>query len=235
MYMKNRVLTIQYGSRWNYYYLNMVTIGAARDNFLGLIENREQFIRYMVDFYPNLLDNWEKEELNKIAKISQDVGGGDKEIESSVFRSESAKLDFKADMENLFYQACFIIAYAHFESTVNSLYKKATVKEKIDLICKRNNKNLSSKAEKAKEWLTKEGSLVRNNLIHNNTGTIRNKEKIKDIVNSRNGEETGMYFDGESIAFQSPEYINKLLKNSHIILEELCNMEGHTKKHLNKH
>ncbi len=187
----------------------------------------------MLYLYPSLLEKWEKEQYDEIKNFAKENSDGDPDVELSISHSELRRLDIADELPNLFYQACLIVAFSHFESTICKLantHRKQNTQEQIQEICEKSEKTLSKEAKEAKEWIENEAKMVRNNLCHNNSGTAREAKLMKHIAMI----EKGVIFEDGMISITTPDYTSKFLEKSKILLDELCNMTGHSVKNFGK-
>lgn len=209
---------------------------ATRDDFLALIEDRGRFIERIFDLYPQLFEDWKKEQITLFQQEAKNYAQGDKEVEMSIFSSLSASIDDTLDFSNLFYQALLLLSYAHYESTITALATELVIKlphkTLVNSICKFKNHTLSQKSKQALEFIENTLKPLRNNICHNNSGTLRNQDKIKGIASRTNSISLNNIFDKETISITSPELIEEALKHIHILLKELCDITGHRVKYL---
>lgn len=217
------------GASWHILFFDMAF--AARDEFLAMVQDRESFIRCMLGLFPELLDNWEKKQIERIDELAKSVAEGDEEIEVSIRQSESRKLDVKYEMENLFYQASFLVAYSALESSILALSKELSVPFLVDAICKSKNHELSPEAKEANEFVFNEGRILRNNLCHNNSGTLNGRGLMEKLCRE---ESAGICYDGQQISFVNSNYIDRFLNQAHVLLAELCGITGHKVKYCGK-
>lgn len=192
-------------------------IGRERNYFSALVEDKISFIEYLLSLYPLIYKEWLEKEDKHLEKIAKDYADNDKEIEASTLSSLREQLYFTEETPDLYYQALLILSYSHFESSITALAKKCSCQVSVDAICETTHHDLSSQSRKALDFIRNRIRTIRNNIVHNNFGTIRQEQEIIDITKDYQC----LIFDGESITIVSPKIIEDTLQKLRILLREL--------------
>ena len=123
------------------------------------------------------------------------------------------------------------MVFSYYDSFITRFEKDEKIKKDkddkrsiVELIFAGRDKQLSPRGYEALKWIQKL-KLLRNNVTHNNEGTHRNEEDIRELCNDN--EEIS--FNDNSISISGPKLILKTLEEEYIILLELCEILGYKK------
>lgn len=190
----------------------------VRHPILAKVEDKENYLRYILEEYPTLLKNWEERQEAEFARIAKEDSEGDREIECDIYNSLLRSLYNCDGKQEMFYQSVFLMCYSCYESCVSLLSKGANPKESINAICKTKNITLSEEVLGSIDYLQSDMKVLRNNICHNNFGTFRNVDVLKKIA----AENIGIEYSNDILSITNPQIIILLLDKMHIILHELC-------------
>lgn len=191
---------------------------------MAKVEDRENYLRFILEEYPTLLKHWEEQQEAEFARIAKEDSEGDREIECDIYNSLLRSLDNFDDKKDMFYQSVFLMCYSCYESCVSLLSKGANSKESICAICKTKNITLSEEALKSIDFLQGNMKVLRNNICHNNFGTFRKVDVLKKIA----AENIGIDYSNDILSITDPQIIMLLLDKMHIVLHELCEKLSYT-------
>lgn len=177
----------------------------------------------MILQYPNLLDRWEKEQIDSFEQEAVRYACGDKEIETQTLNSMIGSLDNDIDLKNLFYQSMLLMVIAFYDSVVALFAKRTNTAEHIKAICKKKNIILSTDASNCVNIFDTDVNTLRNNVCHNNFGTPRKTDVLQQLA--RTYPEI-QYADG-IVSITGPNYILEVLDKVTKTLIELANKLGY--------
>lgn len=153
-----------------------------------LINSQYGFLSSMLDRFPYLLDEWIKKQEEEVEQFAKEFAGDDYEVYRDVYSNEISRVDPCYDEEQLFNQAMLIMVYSYYES---SLLRLATeINEEVarpSVIAKHFGEELDEELSKISNYLFKTICPLRNQLCHNNQGTLfarstnKREEQIENI------------------------------------------------------
>lgn len=203
----------------------------VRDIFLAQVQDKADFIEFILDEYPSIYNEWVAKQDKKFRNEAELCSDGDWEIEESIYKNLSEIFDKNSNCKELFYQSMFLIAFAYYDGVIEFFRKEVSRKNIIDSICKKYNKNLSKEAKEALSFIEDEVKHIRHNICHNNMGTIRNEDKVKDLCKKYDG----LQYENDIIAIETSDFIKLFLQKARILLTELCEITGHKVHCVNKY
>lgn len=203
---------------------------AIRQPIMANVDDRAQFIKCLLTEYPYFLKSYQEKQSKNFAEIAKENAEGDEDIERDIYNSFKHVFDDDGDKTNLFYQSVFVMCFSYYESCIAYLSKEANSKEHIKAICSSKNINLSKEVLTAIDDIQNEMNVLRNNICHNNMGTLRKKDILKKISE----EYSGVFFDGDTIMMTDSKIIKDTLDKMHMVLHELCGKLGYKTKYIGK-
>lgn len=203
---------------------------AVRNPIKAKIEDRASFLKHLLQEYPVLLEKWEKETEREMESFAEECAEGCDEICTSVLSQCMHAFDDDESRKDMFYQAVFLMSFSYYESTVALLSSKTKTREHIKAICKSNNISLTVESEKDIDYIQDEINALRNNIIHNNMGTYKKVDTLKNLAKKWNG----LHYENDSIWFTDPEIIEDAINKMHHVLSELCDKLGYKTKFTKK-
>lgn len=198
----------------------------VRHPITAQVDDRAMYLRYLIEEYPSLLNNWERRQEQEFARIAKEDSDGDSEIEHSIYMSLLNAFDDDDARQDLFYQSLLIMCFSYYESCIALLSKQANAKESIKAICNTKNIVLSEETKEAIEYIQGDINDLRNNICHNNFGTFRKVDTLKRIAS----ENIGIDYTNDTISITKPTLIISALDKMHMVLHELCEKLGYKSK-----
>ncbi len=196
-----------------------------------MINSQYQFLSSMLDRFPSLLEEWIMKQEEEAKHIAEDCAGGDFEVYSDIYNAEISRIDSCYDEEQLFNQAMMIMVYSYYESTLLKLSIEVKAKEaRPSVIANHFGKELDDELMKISTFLFKTIFPLRNQLCHNNQGTLfardnnRKEEQIEEI--SRLVERKYITIDNGRIVSIDRNFIKKVLAGEQKILLKLSEICG---------
>lgn len=195
----------------------------VRDKFLAQVQDKADFIEFILDQYPSIYHEWAAKQDKEFRKEAELRSDGDWEIEESIYKNLSEIFDKNSNCKDLFYQSMFLMAFAYYDGVIEFFRKEVSRKNIINSICKKYNMPLTKEAVESLNFIEYKAKHIRHNICHNNMGTTRNENKVKDICKKYNG----LQYENDIIAFESSDFIKLFLQKVRILLTELCEITGH--------
>lgn len=190
---------------------------AVPNSLRSLIDERYSYLKKLVRDYPSLKDIWMDDMEKECRRLAAETSGEDSEIETDVYLQEIKRVDDSDDLMNLFYQSMLLMTYAYYEGIVRRIAKDVGAKQLIAAICKQKGFELSSEAEADSNFMHDEICVLRNNIIHNNSGMCNRSDKIRNL--SKKYPEID--FTDDTISIYGPQIILDSLEKAHHVLIEL--------------
>lgn len=201
---------------------------ALRHPLVAKIDDRVNFLKYLLKEYPTFLEEWENKTMKEFEQIAKVNSNGDKEVENDIFSSLCTAFDDDEGKIDIFYQSVLLMCYSLYESCVAKLSKEANTKEKINAICQSKSISLSQESTQAMEYLQNDINALRNDICHNNLGTYRRSAILKKLSEKN----IGVNYDcnGCNLAISDSKFIEDTLDKIHMVLRELCEKFGYKTK-----
>ena len=153
-----------------------------------LINSQYGFLSSMLDRFPNLLDKWIKKQEKENEQLAKIEANGDIDVYLSISHWFVDIADSYGEEEQLFNQAMLIMVYSYYESTLLRLSKEIQEDEaRPSIIANHFGKDLDDEMLKISNYLFKTIAPLRNQLCHNNQGTLfarstnRREEQIENV------------------------------------------------------
>lgn len=200
-----------------------------------LITSQYDFLSSMLDRFPTLLEEWIKKQEEDAKKIASEFAGDDDEVYWSTYSSELSRVDPCYDEEQLFNQAMLIMVYSYYESLLCRLAKECEIKEtRPSAIAEKHGVKIDGEYLKIATFIQTKVRPLRNQLCHNNNGTLFTKKGEKEDVDNikiliRNkyiAEEDGRLF------VINRDFIQKVLDGEYKLLIRLADICGFNTKWL---
>lgn len=144
-----------------------------------LITKQYSFLYSMLYKFPFLHAKWIEEQEKDAKKLANRESNGDFEIYQSIYKSEMSKFESCTDEEQLFYQGTFIMVYSYYESILMRISKEEGLKSsRPSDIAGKYGVKLDYEYIEISEYIRNTILPLRNQLCHNNNGTLftRNKD-----------------------------------------------------------
>ncbi len=196
-----------------------------------MINSQYQFLSSMLDRFPSLLEEWMRKQEEEVKLIAEDSAGGDYEVYSDIYNAEISRIDSCYDEEQLFNQAMMIMVYSYYESTLLKLSIEVKAKEaRPSVIANHFGKELDDELMKISNYICSTIEPLRNQLCHNNQGTLfskKDKRREQHIYNiERLVERKYISIEDGRITFIDKAFIKKVLEGEHKILLKLAEICG---------
>ncbi len=195
-----------------------------------MINSQYGFLLSMLDRFPNLLDEWIKKQKLNVEQLAKEFAEGDNVVYWDTYKSEISRIDPCYDEEQLFNQAMLIMVYSYYESSLLRLATEIHEKEaRPSVIANHFGKNLNEELLKISTYLYKTIAPLRNQLCHNNQGTLfarstnRKDEQIENVV--KLVERKFITIDDGRIVSIDRTFIRNVLDGEHkllLYLAEIC-------------
>lgn len=206
------------------------------NHILLLITNQYSFLSSMLYKYPYLHSKWIEEQEKEVKEVANSISNGEFEVCQSIYQSEMSKFESCSDEELLFNQAMFIMVYSYYESILMRIAKEETLQSsRPSEIADKHGVTLDYEYIGISEYLHKTILPLRNQLCHNNNGTLfaRNKENkedeklnIKKLVECKKIEiEDGIIYIKDS------HFILETLDKEYRLLIKLADICGYKSQH----
>ena len=193
-----------------------------------MINSQYGFLSSMLDRFPSLLEDWMQKQKEEVEKLANAEANGDYEVYSSIYSSEISRIDPCYDEEQLFNQAMLIMVYSYYESALLRLAKEIQEDEaRPSVIANHFGVILDDELLKISNYLFKTILPLRNQLCHNNQGTLFTRSKKEDIENiDKLKKRKFISMDDDRIVFIDRNFIKKILDGEHKILLKLAEICG---------
>lgn len=198
-----------------------------------LITNQYQFLSSMLNRFSSLLSDWIAQQEKEVNQLAKNESRGDFEVYSSIYHSEISRVDSCYDEKQLFYQAMLIMVYSYYESILLRIATEESVEGRPSCIAYKHGTKLNSEYSKISEFIHHTVLPLRNQLCHNNNGTLFTRDKdgqewhaIKILVNSNDiGIEDGRIYIKRS------KFIQDTLDKENKMLLKLADICDYKTKH----
>lgn len=197
-----------------------------RHPFKAKLDSRAEFIRHLLQEYPLLLGQWEKNTEKEMEIYAEKCAEGDEEVRKPILFQCLRALDDGEFKKDTFYQAMLLVTYSYYESAIAFLSKETNQRESIKAICNSKNIPLSPESIKDIDYLQDFINPLRNNICHNNCGTFRNEKTLLSLAKDWDG----VHYQNETISLTDSAIIEDALKRMQRILCELCDKLGYKSK-----
>ena len=138
-----------------------------------LINSQYGVLSSMLDFYPNLMNEWIHKQEEEVEQLAREFAEGDAEVYRDTYSSEISRIDSCYDEEQLFNQAMLIMVYSYYESSLLRFAKEKGIDPpRPSVIANHFGKDLDEELLKISNYLYDYIEPLRNQLCHNNQGTL---------------------------------------------------------------
>jgi len=195
-----------------------------------MINSQHGFLSSMLDFYPYLVNDWIEKQKKEVEELAREYAEGDDEVYWDTYNSEISRIDSCYDEEQLFNQAMLIMVYSYYESFLCRLAKECGLNVKTDArpssIAKAHDNTIEGEYLKISTFLHEKLLPLRNELCHNNNGTLYSREEDNEraIAELERKGYISICDDGISIIDRS--FIRKVLDGEHKLLLKLSEICG---------
>lgn len=202
-----------------------------------LITNQYSFLSSMLYKFPFLHSRWIEEQEKEVKELANSESNGEFEIYQSIYQSEMSKFDCCFDEELLFNQAMLIMAYSYYESILMRIAKEETLQSsRPSEIAGKHGVTLDYECIEISEYLHNTILPLRNQLCHNNNGTLfaRNKDNKKDekLNIQKLVESDKIEIEDGRIYIKNSHFIQETLDKEYRLLIRLADICGYKTKYL---
>ncbi len=195
-----------------------------------MIEDQHVFLSYMLDDYPRLLDEWITKQEKEVEDIAKSVAEGDDEVYYSVYSNEIQRI------EHCSYEAMLIMVYSYYESTLFRLAKEKDVDSpRPSKIAEKIGANVDNELLQISNFLYNTVRPLRNELCHNNSGTLFEESSQEEQANIRNLTQNNVIsIDNERITIIDRGFIKQTLDDEYKLLLKLADICGYKTSFIGK-
>lgn len=195
---------------------------SVRHPLKARIEDQASFLEVMLERFPFLLDEWKGKQLDLFRKLAKEISNDDIGIEMEQYNQMANSLDNVEFERNIFYQAMMVMVCSYYESILIRIFKEEALKKIspikiIETLCKVKDIELSDECWKKVRFLDNYIRPLRNQLCHNNNGTPKNEDVLKEIAKTYRG----VIFEEGEIRISERNIVEDVLNTAHEILSEL--------------
>lgn len=193
-----------------------------------MINSQYGFLSSMLDFYPSLMNEWIHKQEVEVRQLAELEANGDTDVYLSILNTEMSRVDSCYDEEQLFNQAMLIMVYSYYESTLLRLAKEiGTESPRPSILAANMDATLDDELLRIAKFLFKSICPLRNQLCHNNSGTLYEKSNEEEIANIEKLEEKNFIsIDEGKITSIDRDFIKKTLDGEYKILIKLAEICG---------
>lgn len=196
-----------------------------------MINSQYGFLSSMLDRFPSLLNEWIKKQEEEVEQLAREYAEGDYEVYRATYNSEISRVDSCHDEELLFNQAMLIIVYSYYESFLCRLAKECGLNVKKDArpssIAKKHNGTIEGEFLKISTFLHDTILPLRNELCHNNNGTLYSREDNNERAIAELVKECYVSISNDGICVTDREFIKQVLDEEHKLLLKLAEICGY--------
>ena len=205
---------------------------SCRHPFRAKVDDSYHFIKDLLLEYLVFLEQWEKNEIEKIRLMAKESSDGDTEIESSIISQYMSAFEDTEFRKDMFYQAILIMSYSYFESCIEYIKKNIgngfKENEGIKAVYNRIGRALSNEENHAVDFLNDIREL-RNDICHNNKGTYKRNELLLRLSQ----EWDGIDFCDGVLTISKHNIILETLEKSHFLLSNVCELLNYKTQRIN--
>lgn len=196
-----------------------------------MINYQYGFLSSMLEFYPYLVNEWIEKQKKEVEELAREYAEGDDEVYRDTYSSEISRIDSCYGEEQLFNQAMLIMFYSYYESFLCRLAKECGLNVKTDarpsLIAKAHDKTIEGEYLKISTFLHEKILPLRNELCHNNNGTLYSREEDNERVIAEFERKGYISIGNDGISIIDRSFIKKVLDGEHKLLLKLAEICGY--------
>ena len=191
-----------------------------------LINSQYDFLSSMMEHFPNLHDEWKHKQELEVERFAKENSEGDDEVYRSIYNTEISRIDSCDEEEQLFNQAMLIMVYSYYESLLLRLAQGCNAQNsRPSVIADLNGVSLDGEYKMIADYLYNVILPLRNEVCHNNNGTLFLRAKDNEITLNSLVEKKYISIFDDRIVFIDRLFIKKILDGEHkllLYLAELC-------------
>ena len=192
------------------------------------INSQYGFLSSMLDRFPSLLDEWIEKQKEEVEQLAKEYAEGDYEVYRDTYNSEISRIDPCYGEELLFNQAMLIMVYSYYESMLRRLAKESGIKEDWpSAIAAKYDVMIDGEYLKIATFLHNTMLPLRNQLCHNNNGTLYARSKDSEIENiNKLIQNKYISEDDGRIYITNRNFVKQVLDGEHKLLLKLAEICG---------
>lgn len=195
-----------------------------------MINSQYGFLSSMLDRFPSLLDEWIEKQKEEVEQLAKEYAEGDDEVYRDTYRSEISRIDPCYDEELLFNQAMLIMVYSYYESFLCRFAKECGLNVKTDArpssIAKAHQDTIEGEYLKISTFLHDLLLPLRNELCHNNNGTLYSREDTNENAITELERKGYISVGNDGISIIDRLFIKHVLDGEHKLLLKLAEICG---------
>jgi len=193
-----------------------------------MINSQYGFLSSMLDQFPTLLDEWIEKQKEEVEQLAKEYAEGDYEVYRDTYNSEISRIDPCYGEELLFNQAMLIMVYSYYESMLGRLAKECGIKEeRPSAIAAKYNATIEGEFLRIATFLHNTMLPLRNQLCHNNNGTLYARSKDNEIENiNKLIQKKYISEDDGRIYITNRNFVKQVLDGEHKLLLKLAEISG---------
>ena len=196
-----------------------------------MINSQHGFLSSMLDFYPYLVNDWIEKQKKEVEELAKEYAEGDDEVYRDIYNSEISRIDSCYDEEQLFNQAMLIMIYSYYESFICRLAKECGLNVKTDArpssIAEKHGNTIEGEYLKISTFLHEKILPLRNELCHNNNGTLYSREEDNEKAIVELERKGYIYIGNDGISIINRAFIKKVLDDANKLLLKLAEICGY--------
>lgn len=187
------------------------------------------FLSSMLDFFPHLLNEWIKKQKVEIEQFAKEFAEGDDEVYRDTYSSEISRIYPCYDEDLLFNQAMLIMVYSYYESVVCRLAKECGIsEERPSTIAAKYGATIDGEYLTIATFLHNTILPLRNQLCHNNNGTLYARSKDSEIENiNKLIQKKYISEDDGRLYITNRNFVKQVLDVEHKLLLKLAEICGY--------
>ena len=196
-----------------------------------MINSQHGFLSSMLDFYPYLVNEWIERQKKEVEELAREFAEGDDDVYRDTYSSEISRIDSCYDEEQLFNQAMLIMVYSYYESFLCRLAKECGLNVKKDArpssIAETHGKTIEGECLKISTFLHDTILPLRNELCHNNNGTLYSREEDNERTIAELERKGYISMGNDGISIIDRNFIKQVLDGEHKLLLKLADICGY--------
>ena len=193
----------------------------------SLIDRQHEFLSSLIDRFPSLLHDWMTEQEREVDVLAKESSSGIPELYILEYASEIQRLASCGFEEDLFEQAMLIMVFSYYESLIYKLSKETGSDNRPRMIAEKMGTKLDEEFVQIADYLYDTIRPLRNELCHNNNGTLFLDAKEKDKAKVLELEKSNIIkINNGQISIIDKTFISKTLDKEHRLLVKLADICG---------
>lgn len=196
-----------------------------------MINRQHGFLSSMLEFYPHHMYEWIEKQKKEVENLAREIAKGDDEVYWDTYNNEISRIDSCYDEEQLFNQAMLIMVYSYYESFLCRLAKECGLnvqkEARPSAIANAHNDTIDGDFSKISTFLRETILPLRNELCHNNNGTLYSREENNESAITELERKGYISMGNDGISIIDRTFIKKVLDGEHKLLLKLAEICGY--------